>query len=112
MVPLLKDPDAEWPHMARSSFGPGNVAIISEQYRYIHYNDGSEEFYDRLKDPHEWHNQIANPQLKAAIAQHRAHLPKKYHPILKGRSTGHNAYAASEAARKQKASPKTKDSGR
>ncbi|MDX1563982.1 MAG: sulfatase [Phycisphaeraceae bacterium] len=106
MVPLLKNPEADWPHMARSSFGPGNVAIISEQYRYIHYNDGSEEFYDRENDPHEWHNQIANPKFKDQIARHRAALPKKYHPILKGRSTGHKAYAASETARRKRASSK------
>lgn len=45
--PLPENPDAAWPHMARCSFGPGNVAIASERYRYILYNDGSEELYDR-----------------------------------------------------------------
>ena len=57
-MPLLKNPQADWPHMARTSFGPGNYSIRSERYRYIHYNDGSEEFYDHADDAHEWNNLI------------------------------------------------------
>lgn len=67
LVPLLKDPEADWSHYARTSFGPGNYAIVSEVYRYIHYNDGSEEFYDRRKDTHEWNNIIDNPEYAAVI---------------------------------------------
>ncbi|MEO0454724.1 MAG: sulfatase, partial [Verrucomicrobiota bacterium] len=55
LVPLLKNPSADWSHWARTSFGPGNISIRSEQYRYIRYKDGSEEFYDHSNDPHEWH---------------------------------------------------------
>ena len=98
MVPLLKNPDADWPHMARTSFGPGNYSIRSERYRYIHYHDGSEEFYDLSVDPHEWKNQIKSPDLAATIEKHRAHLPKKHHPILGKGSTGHKSYEASKAA--------------
>jgi arylsulfatase A-like enzyme len=43
LVPLLKKPQADWPHYARTSFGSGNYSIVSEDYRYIHYNDGSEK---------------------------------------------------------------------
>ena len=99
MVPLLKNPDAKWPHMARSSFGPGNVAIISEHYRYIRYNDGSEEFYDRDKDPHEWKNLIKEPGLSAQVEKLRKHLPKKYHAVLGEGSTGHKAFRATEEAK-------------
>ncbi len=63
LVPLLKNPQADWPHMARTSFGPGNYSIRSERYRYIHYNDGSEEFYDHADDAHEWNNLIGKPEL-------------------------------------------------
>jgi len=98
LKPLLKNPAADWPHMARSSFGPGNVAIISEGYRYIRYNDGSEELYDRKADPHEWDNLADNPEKKAVLARHRARLPETYHPALEGNSTGHKAFNATEAA--------------
>ncbi|MDX1563903.1 MAG: sulfatase [Phycisphaeraceae bacterium] len=96
LLPLLKNPDADWPHMARTSFGPRNVAIKSERYRYIRYNDGSEEFYDHADDPHEWHNRIKDDKLADVIAEHRSRLPKKYHPLLPGRSTGHSSFKATE----------------
>ena len=96
---LLENPLAEWPFMARTSFGPGNDSIRSERYRYIQYNDGSEEFYDHADDPHEWKNLIETPELASEIARHRAFLPKQAHPVLGQGSTGHNAFKASEAAR-------------
>lgn len=99
LVPLLENPDAEWPHLARSSIGPGNVAIISEGYRYIRYNDGSEEFYDRQKDPHEWANLIHSKELADEIEAHRKEVPTKFYPVQGGGSTGHKAFAAAEAGK-------------
>ena len=99
LVPLLNDPQADWPHVARTSFGPGNVAIKSERYRYIRYQDGSEEFYDHRHDPHELKNLIGDPALSKAVDTHREHVPKTYHPVLGKNSTGHKAYEASQAAR-------------
>ena len=101
LAKLLKNPTAEWPHLARTSFGPGNVAIRSERYRYIHYNDGTEEFYDHSKDTNEWHNLIKNPDMAELVNTHRAALPKKSHPILGERSTGHKAFEASAAAARE-----------
>lgn len=98
LAALLQNPDAEWPHMARTSFGPGNQSIRSERYRYIHYNDGSEEFYDHASDRNEWKNLIDKPELASLIEEHRAFLPKTPHPILGKDSTGHKAYQASQAA--------------
>lgn len=95
LVPLLKDPQADWPHMARSEFGPGNYSIRSEQYRYIHYADGSEEFYDLARDRHEWNNQIDNPELARVIDLHRSRKPSQHHPLLGRNSTGHKAFEAS-----------------
>jgi arylsulfatase A-like enzyme len=96
LVPLLKNPQAEWLNMARTSFGPNNYAIISEQFRYIHYNDGSEEFYDHKKDPEEWNNQINNPEYASIIKKLKLAAPKKFHPILGKTSTGHKAFSATE----------------
>lgn len=99
LVPLLNEPESDWPHMALTSFGPGNYSIRSERYRYIHYNDGSEEFYDHASDPHEWRNIINSPEMEKVIALHRKQLPKTQHPVLGSGSTGHNAFAAAEARR-------------
>ena len=100
LKPLLMNPKAEWNHFARSSFGPGNYAVISRQFRFIQYNDGSEEFYDKRNDPHEWRNESRNPEFGSLITKHRAQIPSKRHPILGQGSTGHLTYQASEDARK------------
>ena len=59
ILPLLKDPSATR-DFAFLSYGPENTAAQSERYRYIRYEDGSEELYDHKKDPHEWDNLIGN----------------------------------------------------
>ncbi len=56
IVPLLKKPETKWEFPSVTTHGFGNHAVRSEQYRYIHYNDGSEELYDHNADPHEWTN--------------------------------------------------------
>lgn len=96
LVSLLKNPTTEWPHYARTSFGPGNYAIVSERYRFIHYNDGSEEFYDHKNDPNEWHNEIDNQDYIDIIESHRSEIPKEQYEILGEGSTGHLSYKASE----------------
>jgi arylsulfatase A-like enzyme len=96
LVELLLNPDEEWPHFARTSFGPGNYAIVSEQFRYIRYNDGSEEFYDHFKDPHEWYNMIENKNYPVEIELHRKQVPAGYHKVLGKNSTGHKAFNAAE----------------
>ena len=96
LQPLLKNPQATWSHYARTCFGPGNYAITSERYRYIIYNDGTEEFYDRSKDPNEWKNQIKNPEYALLVKSHKAEIPKKRYRVLSSGSTGHKAFAAAE----------------
>ncbi|SOE23207.1 Arylsulfatase A [Spirosomataceae bacterium TFI 002] len=96
LVPLLKNPEEEWPYFARTSFGPGNYAIISERYRFLQYHDGSEEFYDHKVDPQEWYNEISNKEYTEIIAQYRAQIPTQQYEILGSGSTGHLSYEASE----------------
>jgi len=101
LVPLLKSPKADWPYMARSSFGPGNYSIRSERYRYIRYNDGSEELYDHSNDPNEWNNLINRPEMIKVIKKHAAFIPEiKEYTIIGSGSTGHKAYAETEALKK------------
>lgn len=109
LVPLLKNPQADWPHLSRTSFGPGNYAIVSEHFRYIQYNDGSEEFYDRSKDPHEWKNMITHPEYAAMIQKHRAQIPQQRHEVLGQSSTGHKAFEASEAVRRGEPIPEDEE---
>jgi len=99
LVPLLQDVNSDWPYMARTSFGPGNYAIRSENFRFIQYNDGSEEFYSHSKDSNEWYNEIDNPEYQKAIQQHRDQIPQERYRILGEGSTGHKSYKAAETNR-------------
>jgi len=99
LKPLLEDSQAAWPHFARTSFGPGNVALRSERYRYIRYLDGSEELYDHEKDHNEWTNLVGRAGIGAVIAEHVRQLPKSAAPALGSGTTGHKTYDASMPSR-------------
>ena len=50
---------------------------MSNGYRYIHYEDGSEELYNRNADPNEFENIASKPEnleIKSALAKF---LPKR-----------------------------------
>lgn len=96
LVPILKNGASEWPYMARTSFGPGNYSIVSKSHRFIQYNDGTEEFYDRLNDPNEWYSLINDQALKGVIEEHRNKIPNQRHKILGEGSLGHESYIFSE----------------
>ena len=91
---------------ARTTFGPGNHAIRSRDWRYIRYRDGSEELYDHRNDPHEWHNLATNPKWRDVLEEHRQHLPDREHRILGTGSTGHLAFDAAENQRESRTTKK------
>jgi len=71
LKPLLDNPDRQWKKPAIIEFQPGNCAVRTERYRYIQYQDGSEELYDHRHDPQEWHN-LADSRQHTAIRQQLA----------------------------------------
>ena len=80
LVPLLKDPDPEtdW-EPALMTQGKDNHAIRTKEYRYIRYEDQTEELYAD-DDPWNITNLAKNPKYADVLAQHRAHLPKTEAP--------------------------------
>jgi len=76
LVSLLQDPDAAWQSTAVTAYGDRYVTIRNEQFRYIRYQNDQEEFYDVTRDPHEWTNEIGNPQYASAIAKLRRTVPE------------------------------------
>jgi len=76
LVPLLINPDSEWERPAIMTMGKGNHAVRTERWRYIRYNDGTEELYDHENDPWEWTNLAGNPAYEKVIAEHKKWLPK------------------------------------
>jgi len=59
---------------------PGGYAITNQQWRYIHYSDGTEELYDSRKDPNEWDNLAAKAELAPIKQKLRASAPKTFAP--------------------------------
>ncbi|MEM9185279.1 MAG: sulfatase [Planctomycetota bacterium] len=67
---LLDKPQAEWRRPALTSTTAGNHTVRSERWRYIRYQDGSEELYDHDEDPHEWVNLASRPDLQPVKDEH------------------------------------------
>jgi arylsulfatase A-like enzyme len=76
MVPLLKDPKAEWDRPALTTHGKNNHAVRTQRWRYIRYADGSEELYDHDADPLEWKNLARDAKHDAVKKELAKHLPK------------------------------------
>ena len=57
---------------------PNSYAVINQKYRYIHYADNTEEFYNLVKDPNEWNNSASNPEYKSIIEKMKKWAPKNH----------------------------------
>ncbi len=87
LVPLLRKPDAEWPHVAITYLDrPENYSVSGNDWRYIHYANGEKELYDIKSDPFEWKNLASDKDQANRISILRSKAPKdfaKYVPAKK-----------------------------
>ena len=60
---------------------PGGYAIVNQNWRYIHYSDGTEELYDLRNDPHEWNNLASKSNLGEIKKKLKASAPKSFAPV-------------------------------
>ncbi len=82
LIPLLRDAQAEWPHVAITHLGrPQNYAISTERWRYLHYTNGDEELYDIASDPFEWENLARDPTCSDPLTRFRALAPAAMAPL-------------------------------
>ncbi len=73
---LLQKPQAERTQPAVITYPKNSHAVAWNEWRYIHYNDGSEELYNHKTDSNEWKN-IANDPKNDKIKQQLAqYIPK------------------------------------
>ena len=72
----LQKPKAPKKTPAVTTYLRGNHAVRTKEWRYIHYNDGSEELYDRAKDPNEWVNLAGKPESVTVKKELALWLPK------------------------------------
>ena len=56
--------------------GYTNHGIRDMRWRYIRYEDGTEELYDHFTDPHEWQNLAENSHYTIILDQMRKRLPE------------------------------------
>ena len=77
---LMRDPEAAWNKTSLTTFGYKNYGVRSERYRYIVYEDGSEELYDHENDKWEWHNLADDPEYAEIKAQMRKGIPAHHEP--------------------------------
>lgn len=76
LKPLLKNTfeKRKWP--ALCTHGPGNHAVVTEQWRFIQYADGSRELYNIKEDPNEWMNLAGKNGYKPVMDHLSGFLPK------------------------------------
>jgi len=81
LVPLLKNPEREWDYPALSTYDFSEFSVRTEDWRYTHYIDDSEELYDHRNDPEEWTNQAYNPEHKDIKERLKGFIPENPAPV-------------------------------
>lgn len=76
LVPMMKHDKDKEDSYAITTYGMNNHAVKTNQYRYIQYEDGTQEFYDHSNDPNEWYNVASNPVYKDEIEELKSLVPK------------------------------------
>ena len=74
----MKNPKADWQESTVTTFGYKNYGVQSERYRYIIYEDGSEELYDHHSDRWEWTNLANRPEYADLKKRLRRQLPSHH----------------------------------
>ncbi|WP_339748281.1 sulfatase-like hydrolase/transferase [uncultured Rubinisphaera sp.] len=79
LLPLLKNPEAEWNHASVTYLGtPGTYSVSGKQWRLIHYTNGDEELYDIKVDPYEWKNLAGQSEYLAIRDELFSTAPKNF----------------------------------
>lgn len=77
----LRDPGAAKDRNVLLPFmTPDAYAIINQEWRYIHYENDTEELYDLTADPNEWHNLAEQPAFADKKAVLRDAAPRSFAP--------------------------------
>jgi len=89
---LIENPDSGRGNFAVTTYGRNNHAVVSGGYRYIHYEDGMEELYNRNTDPNEFENiagKAGSLEIKSVLAKYLPVKNEYWSPAVKN---GANAY--------------------
>lgn len=75
LVPWMRDGDAPGERWVLTTQRKGCHAVLGSRYRYILYQDGSDELYDHRNDPNEWDNLADDKNHAPVVERMRSHLP-------------------------------------
>lgn len=99
LYPLLADPNKDWQTHAISTWARNNHAVVTNDFRYIRYEDGSEELYDLRKDPNEWHNRASAKEYTRIKVKLGELLPKTNAKWAEASRYDNNAYFINQKLR-------------
>lgn len=97
LLPLLKNNKAKWNKPVITTWGRNNHSIKTASYRYIRYEDGSDELYALRSDSNEWHN-LASDRTYDKVKERL----KKLLPKVNAKWAKASQYNANEYFRQQK----------
>lgn len=80
LVPLLKNVNHNRTRPAICTHGPGNHAVITGQWRFIQYADGSRELYNLAEDRYEWNNLAKQKGYEPVMEKLAGYLPESATP--------------------------------
>jgi arylsulfatase A-like enzyme len=79
LVPLLGDPQADWPYVSLTHLSePGSYGLSTEHWRLLHYANGDEELYDSDADRYEWTNLALQAKHEKKRNELRALAPETF----------------------------------
>ena len=89
-APLLDDPQQPWDFPTMTTMGEEEASVVDERWRYIRYDDGTEEVYDIAADPMEWTNLASqdSAEIQAVKARLGAVIPKTFVPGIEKQTPG------------------------
>lgn len=80
LMSILEDTEYERSTPAICTHGPDNHVVVTDQWRFIQYADGSRELYDRKEDKYEWHNLALDDSYAPVMEKLAEYLPLSADP--------------------------------
>ncbi|MFP4365826.1 MAG: sulfatase [Bacteroidales bacterium] len=99
LIPAITSENSVNENYAITTFGMQNHGLRSSTFRYIQYEDGSEELYDHTKDPNEWYNIADNEEYLEIKDELHKRLPEMNVPWAEQSSYTFQPYFVEQKAR-------------
>lgn len=82
---VLENPESGWRRPGITVYEEDQFSVTDGRFRYIRYEDGTEELYEFATDPHEFTNRADDPVLAEEKTRLKRWKPERWAPSLGGR---------------------------